>query len=941
MELIKLWKLVRIILLLILNAKIEKPMKKLGSVLWFTMACMILAYGQESIQHEIYFPKTVIFKLKSDLKINTSELSNLKVFKMLFQNQETFQIKRLYPNHQTPRISKDLYGNALVDLSLIYELTYTSNEMEKEVIGAMQKTPYFEYVQPRYRHYPLYQPNDPALPDSQWHHQKIASFEAWDLEQGDTTIIIGISDCGTDFYCPDLVSNIAYNYKDTIDGIDNDNDGYIDNFYGWNMADNNNNPQYGNMVHGNFVAGMCSATGNNGFGGAGVALKCKYLPIKVETNNQLINTYESIVYAADHRCSVVNCSWGSASGKDWYGQDIVNYATFNQNCLVISAAGNKNNDIPYYPAALDNVISVASTDTIDEKGSNASYHYSVDICAPGMSVYSTLYGNVNSYSSGSSFAAPLVAGAAALLKSDYPEMTALQLGEQLKVSSDIVAATQNFPCQMGYGRLNVYQALTMMSKPSIIAKNIKSSQIATNMIYGITADFQNMLADADTITIKISCNRDEVIWIDSVLTITNFESMRIVSSTQDFKYQLSLNFPADSILIFKFQYTGKQYTGYQCFEYIPKSKNLNILANKISTTMTSTGNFGYDQNSPRQGLGVIYNSKNYLSLGGIVFSKTAFAATDNIYNENLLLDNDFKCDTLPHIVLDNDTLLIAEAYYTDQTDASQNLEITLRHRIYAFKTELLEKTLIQEYVIYNQGNTEITDLYGGIYNDWDLLNALYNKIDWNESGHFSYVYPATGGTEVAVSYLSNCPNKVYAFDNDGTNQSINLYDGFFNYMKYNALTTNRYRSGQTDNGTDVSLMNSYGPLNILVGDTLTIAFGIIFGENPLEIKQTNTLLQKYYNQIIAIDKKPTLVNENNMFKETVYPNPASDELYVRNDESTLKTLKIIDMSGRLVMERKALETGLIKLDIAALKAGFYIMTITSEQGEKQYKICIQ
>ena len=99
--------------------------------------------------------------------------------------------------------------------------------------------------------------------------------------------------------------------------------------------------------------------------------------------------YEGIVYAAEHGCSIINCSWGGWSSAGPYGQDIVNYATNNMNSLVVAACGNANNDYSCYPASYDNVLSVAATDIYDHKwidptGTGSSYGIYVDISAPGI-----------------------------------------------------------------------------------------------------------------------------------------------------------------------------------------------------------------------------------------------------------------------------------------------------------------------------------------------------------------------------------------------------------------------------------------------------------------------------------------------------------------------------------------------------------------------------
>ena len=134
----------------------------------------------------------------------------------------------------------------MVDLSLFYTLVADANS--DKVIDELMKTGCFEYVQPKYLHYNLYVPSDSRV-ESQWHLNTIQAYDAWNICQGDTNVVIGISDSGLDTTVVDIMSNIKYNYADPIDGIDNDNDGFVDNYYGWNIVNNNGNI-YRTVIHG-------------------------------------------------------------------------------------------------------------------------------------------------------------------------------------------------------------------------------------------------------------------------------------------------------------------------------------------------------------------------------------------------------------------------------------------------------------------------------------------------------------------------------------------------------------------------------------------------------------------------------------------------------------------------------------------------------------------
>jgi len=147
----------------------------------------------------------------------------------------------------------------------------------------------------------------------------------------------------------------------------------------------------------------------------------------------MVNVYDAIIYAADHGCKLSNCSWGSTISSGQYGQDAINYATINKDALVIAGAGNNGIDSKFYPASYDNVISVAATDNSDVKWTSSNYNYDVDICAPGVNLYSISNGTSYNTASGTSLSAALVAGGAALLRSYFRIITPCKLANSLKI----------------------------------------------------------------------------------------------------------------------------------------------------------------------------------------------------------------------------------------------------------------------------------------------------------------------------------------------------------------------------------------------------------------------------------------------------------------------------------------------------------------------------
>ena len=293
--------------------------------------------------------------------------------------------------------------------------------------------------------------------------------EAWDIQKGNPNLVIGVIDTGVDYNHPDLVGNIWTNPGEIAgDGIDNDSNGYIDDVRGWDFAYNDNNPMDVDG-HGTHVAGTIAGKGNNGVGVTGVAWNAKIMPLKFLDDNGDGFTSSAILginYATAKGVKLTNNSW--VGGDSQALSDAINTAG-QQGALFIASAGNEsnNNDAnPAYPASynLSNIISVASTTRTDGLSSFSNYGATtVDLGAPGSSIYSTLPNSSYGTKSGTSMASPHVTGAAALLWSQNPTWTAQQVKNKLMQTTDPISALSGKT--VTGGRLNINNALAGSTPP--------------------------------------------------------------------------------------------------------------------------------------------------------------------------------------------------------------------------------------------------------------------------------------------------------------------------------------------------------------------------------------------------------------------------------------------------------------------------------------------
>jgi uncharacterized protein YjdB len=256
----------------------------------------------------------------------------------------------------------------------------------------------------------------------------------WNTLMGNSSVVVGVIDSGIDYNHEDLKDSVWVNTAEIPNnGIDDDNDGYIDDYKGWDFYNNDNKP-YDDNGHGTHVSGIIAAS-NNGKGVVGIAPKVKIMPMNVGNSDGYLydsDVIEAINYGVSKGVKIFNCSFGGE------GYSAAQYDTMkNSNALFIAAAGNEglNNDVSeMYPANynLPNIISVASIDKYGNMSSFSNYGaLNVDIAAPGTEILSTVPNNGYAYMSGTSMATPFVTGVAALMLSENSNLSALQIKDYI------------------------------------------------------------------------------------------------------------------------------------------------------------------------------------------------------------------------------------------------------------------------------------------------------------------------------------------------------------------------------------------------------------------------------------------------------------------------------------------------------------------------------
>ncbi|MCW5777353.1 MAG: S8 family serine peptidase [Phycisphaeraceae bacterium] len=382
-----------------------------------------------------------------------------------------------------------------------------------ELAQRVAQIPGVRYAEPNGHTMIALVPNDPRY--NQQYGPKIAKFEgAWDITTGSRNIVIAVADTGISWTHEDLAGIYWVNPGEIAgNGIDDDGNGFVDDWRGWNFINNNNNPQDGHS-HGTHVSGTIAAGLNNGIGVAGMA-NVTIMPLQVFSAGGG-GTWEAIAYAiyyaVDNGAHALNYSGGGGGGAQVLA-DACKYA--DQNGMpVIAAAGNNNSQSPFYPAYYPEAIAIGATNASDNRAGFSNYGNWIDVVAPGEDIVSTVHWTNSSYEfySGTSMAAPHVSGLVALMYTKNPGLSGAEVRQLLRSNADDLGAP-GFDIQFGWGRINALK--TLQNTPAACYADCNGDTVLN------TQDllcFLNLYTSGNA---KADCNGDTVINTQDVLCFLN------------------------------------------------------------------------------------------------------------------------------------------------------------------------------------------------------------------------------------------------------------------------------------------------------------------------------------------------------------------------------------------------------------------------------------
>ncbi|MFN0156515.1 MAG: S8 family serine peptidase [Bacteroidota bacterium] len=874
-----------------------------------------------------YLSNRIIVKLMPHTSINeiTAALPELSIV----------SARQMFPAEMIDRNSTD------VDLSRFYIVSYSSPHDAFSIAEELSAFPTIQYAEPSFI-YPLtvdpsFTPNDPSY-GSQYGLTKIQAPQAWDITQGDTSVVIGIVDSGVEVNHPDLVGNIWQNPGENgldiggndkrANGTDDDGNGFVDDWRGWDfggvdynnvVSDNNPSPVGANTEHGTHVAGIASASTNNSIGVAGTGFKCKLLAIKTSADNDtrgpggtayIISGYEGIAYAAFMGADVMNCSWGGSGGSQ-AEQEIINYAT-QLGTLVVAAAGNGNTSALHYPSAYANVISVAATNSSDIRSSYSNYGTTIDVCAPGDGIMSTIFpGTYTNFYSGTSMASPFVAGTAGLVKAFNPGFTATQVGEKVRVTAEnIDGINPSFAGQLGKGRINAFRALTV-NLPAVRARAMVVRDSANGNNNGVPEPseildlyftFQNYLSPTTNASATITTTASGLTITNGTVSLGALGTLDTLRNTSTpYRIQLSPTVTPGLAATVRLTVTDGSYSDVQFFTVVINPTYQSHNANGVKVTMTNNGRIGYnDFPNNTQGLGFRYAlpDTNHLFEGGLIIGTSATKLVNNIRNAGGTQDNDFLSRQIyslqsPGVISNQD----GSTVFSDSSAPLANrIGIRVNQYSYVYSSPTDEDYIIVRYDIRNLTAAAITNLHIGQFFDWDVFNYGANRTGYDATRSLAYAWDNSNATRPYIGM-----------------RALDSAAGVRGLVNTTGIVLDRaakwgWISGGTASASvgpaDIHNAIGSGPFSIASATTRTVGFALLGGSNLADLQANADAARQKWNEILSTvsvgedgqELPATFALQQN------YPNPFNPSTMINYQLATndVVSLKVYDILGREV-----------------------------------------
>ncbi len=902
----------------------------------------------------------------SPANVPLPELLDVRSVRQAFPSIEVVTAKR-----QLPR--------SVMDLRQIHRVQYSESISPQEAAGMVSNVPRVVYAEPCWPRYPAglpqeavfreplkhgdmpVEPNDPHF-ENEAYMESLRMTEAWDKVKGeDGDVVIAIIDGGTDWLHEDLVDNVWTNPNEIPDnGVDDDENGFIDDMHGWNFQNDSPDPAGTEDWHGTVVAGVASAVANNGKGLAGTSWNARFMPMDTSCrgSGSLCFTAEAVLYAAVNGADIINASY--SSNKYSRTGALAVRAAFDLGALVVAAASSEylgiDNRFYHYPSAMLETLSVCGTQKwVDVNAYD--YGYAIDVCTAGKGVLGTDIENGYSTANGTSFAAPLVSGIAALVKTVFPGFSPAQVREQLRATAVNIDDSNlaSLAGLLGRGRVDAYRAVTDRNAVSVrltdwtIKDASGDGHIAVGELVTVDATIKNYLAEVSGYRID---------WIPSIPHIDMESGGSVTTGPMDsgdeivvqFSFRALKTVPYRSMTFIEPRIrpvlptgTGEIVSGADAVRLVVADSELRThRTDAMEFDVTSEGNFGWVDTSRLyytdypgalgNGFGFNGSGDSYLYEGGLVIGVDQEQISGSVLNRPDVRFPIQNRHLVPSGPMKSYTSSEGHQYSgIALTDAASPdpLGLSILQEVFTDADTRFKNIALVRYTLENPTPASINGIHIGLYFDWDLKSESNNNVGIDPASGFSYMTSADRSQFAGLKVVNSDVPSHSRFYNSDEHESIELLGDLWEGMSGGIIVP----SQTSDDWVQIV---SSGPYNLVAGADTTVEFAILGGESLSDLRnavdRVDELLDRMNSTaitaLIPIQNLPSTLNLRGN-----YPNPFMDHTTVAFTlpEPAVVTMEMYDILGRHVFTQGPHPQGggfnTLRVERGGLAAGTYVYRI--------------
>lgn len=846
-----------------------------------------------------YQPGVIVYKLKAS-KINTMIYGH----NARYTYQQPVVLKELKASTPTENFPHGLLPNTRANNQKLTKNEIASNGSQKlagiytvniplaidieRAITQLRQAPNVIYAEPIYTNFqslktnkktaPFLTPNDPEI-SNQYYLNKVKAKQAWDVQTGDPNMLIGVVDFGFDVH----FTGTLQGHRDLIGNVSQPID------VGVNPNDNDLRYAGTQSTHGTEVAGVCSAVPNNATDIVGIGYNCKCITIKASDDaGNFTNGLRGIQTAAVNGAKVINMSWGRPGAPSQFENDLLRALVEIYDVVLIASAGQDvtapfdgGTEQYWYPASYsDVVLSVAGSNENNEKPAAFDFNEKVGITAPGVNIRTLTNGDAVTGATGTSFSAPIVAGAAALLRVQYPSLKASQIIARLRATANKnaiygVVANNAYAEKLGSGLLDIHQALTETSPKFLsLEAHTTNSNAQAGSNTNIVCSFKNQLTAIGNLQVELSTTSSAVTISQNTANLGAVATLEVVDNAiSPFSVTVSSGIAANTRVLFTltFKDDGTTLHTLSFYETLNPTnagnKQINLSINDLKLTMNDVGRLGV-YNTPSAGrslgLGLNYKGKTILDEAGFMIGTSSSKVSNSVLNgeSSTSVTRDQKFTTQQSSLrysMINDTIQDITIKYEDVSNNPDRIQVEITQRSRAWKKTNKNKFIILEYTIRNISGITINDAYAGIFADWGIGNYQSNSVFWDASSGFGIVHD--GSTYAGIKLLSSQSKTHYAIENSGVSGGVSTNVDFTTAEKFTALSNTDFTQHQSVANTDVSHVTGAHLTNLKHNEAQQVTFAIVAGDNLADLRAVANQAQQQY-QLIKTSPVPAIADQS-------------------------------------------------------------------------------